>query len=876
VIRFAVLSLRRRRATALSCVIALVSATLGFAFVTTAATGAHATLSRDLQRTWDTPYDLLVRPPGSASELEVTLGLVRPNFLGGIHGGITEEQLAAIRAIPGVEIAAPVAPVGFVEWPSAYVAKLPASDDAHPTRLYRIRTVATGDAGLSEYPVEERYAISAIEGKFDIGARTMQVDGQSIACRASTNCFAGEVCREGECEAGGWPGLADTRYYLPLLQPISIAGIDPGAEDAMSGLANCITSGRLLASTDDVVERHEDEEVFTTIPVLLADRTFVDQRLTITVDEAMGSPDLSSPAQTRQWSPLSSTTTSINELYRAFLPSLADYQDPWPIWGAGDVQYGVAGERHVSARAAAHEDLFSMTPLTTEFDVPNAVVVPPEEHDTSFRSVSAHRDQRRAVAGGGVNWRLWQVVGTYDPTCLPGFDPLAGGALETYAFPAVTLPDGTRLAPNRSMAGYINSPPLVLTSLEGAQWMSDPAHYVGQPGEAFIGAVRIVAEGSEAPTEAAYARLLQTAETISSETGLLVDIVKGGSPVPVNVDIPAGTFGRPALTASEGWTAKGVAVRLAGAVNAQDVAFAGVAAMILMLMVSVTFIVSVELRRSEHATLEALGWTRRSLTRAVQAESVVLGLASSLVSVAVVIIVGFVVGGVSTMTYAVAALAPAVLGVSVGLLSAGRRARADANADDDGSLAVRDFIRVPTPWRLASLELRRGQPALTALAGLGIAGGVALISLTMLVGVIFGGAIQISALDRQIAFTVGPFHWLLGALVLVTTVATLSQVSGLAHRRRRRRLAMLRAVGWPRGYVLRVELLAAVILGLGSSVLPCTLIVALAAALGQPVAGLAVGLCGLCIGALIAIAGAVPSLRSALSLNVSETLRPTA
>ena len=47
------------------------------------------------------------------------------------------------------------------------------------------------------------------------------------------------------------------------------------------------------------------------------------------------------------------------------------------------------------------------------------------------------------------------------------------------------------LEPTRSMAGYLNSPPLLLTTLDGAEWLSDPARYAGQPGQAFISVIRV-------------------------------------------------------------------------------------------------------------------------------------------------------------------------------------------------------------------------------------------------------------------------------------------------------------------------------------------------------------------------------------------------
>ena len=91
----------------------LLIATLGFVTLVSTSQTVTTELSGDIARTWNTPYDLLVRPAGSTTELEDERGLVRSNFLSALaHGGITSGQLEAIRQVPGVSVAAPVAVAG--------------------------------------------------------------------------------------------------------------------------------------------------------------------------------------------------------------------------------------------------------------------------------------------------------------------------------------------------------------------------------------------------------------------------------------------------------------------------------------------------------------------------------------------------------------------------------------------------------------------------------------------------------------------------------------------------------------------------------------------------------------------------------------------
>src|SRR5690348_9990431 len=59
-------------------------------------------------------YDILVRPKRSQGALERSKGLVANSALGGLFGGITLGQYRRIRVLPGVEVAAPVANIGYV------------------------------------------------------------------------------------------------------------------------------------------------------------------------------------------------------------------------------------------------------------------------------------------------------------------------------------------------------------------------------------------------------------------------------------------------------------------------------------------------------------------------------------------------------------------------------------------------------------------------------------------------------------------------------------------------------------------------------------------------------------------------------------------
>src|SRR5450759_500474 len=116
--------LMSRRTATLLAGAGLLTATLGFMVLASTSTTTQAVLNGDIGGAWSSPYDLLVRPTNSASPLEVGQGLVRPNFLSGLVGGISMADLAQIRAISGVEVAAPIAVLGFIDPFTAFTVDL--------------------------------------------------------------------------------------------------------------------------------------------------------------------------------------------------------------------------------------------------------------------------------------------------------------------------------------------------------------------------------------------------------------------------------------------------------------------------------------------------------------------------------------------------------------------------------------------------------------------------------------------------------------------------------------------------------------------------------------------------------------------------------
>ena len=174
-IRLAWLNVIGRRALSTVTVLAFAVTLLGFLVLHSRSDTTSATLRGTIGSAWTTPFDLLVRPPGAREPLERSAGLVRPNYATGVHGGITLAQLAAIRRSTGVAVAAPLAVVGAVNWPSAYLRPLKAQPGAGPVTVYQVTSATDGDGGLSRYRVDRRYVVVATQGVLDLNRQLLSI-----------------------------------------------------------------------------------------------------------------------------------------------------------------------------------------------------------------------------------------------------------------------------------------------------------------------------------------------------------------------------------------------------------------------------------------------------------------------------------------------------------------------------------------------------------------------------------------------------------------------------------------------------------------------------------------------------------------------------
>jgi len=130
---------------------------VSFVLLTSAVSTSALQVQGKVASNWKTAYDILVRPSGSTTPLEREQELVADNYLSGIFGGITFTQWREILKIPGIDVAAPIANIGYVMLRTSVPVPLSRFTSDAPVQLYRIKGTWVANGGTSRYPSANLY-----------------------------------------------------------------------------------------------------------------------------------------------------------------------------------------------------------------------------------------------------------------------------------------------------------------------------------------------------------------------------------------------------------------------------------------------------------------------------------------------------------------------------------------------------------------------------------------------------------------------------------------------------------------------------------------------------------------------------------------------
>ncbi|MEV7323945.1 FtsX-like permease family protein [Streptomyces sp. NPDC093970] len=852
--------LRRRRGRALALAAGILVAATSFTLLTATVSTSRATTVGTVRKNARSAYDVLVRPPQAQTDVERRSGMVVPNFLSGTFGGITMAEYRRIRTMAGVDVAAPVANIGYLMVASTVTVDVSRFLDSRASRQI-LRISPTLTAGLGSYRTSDQYVYltrsplasgsssddlfesDTLEaGAVDKRTRRYRLDGKYDVCfyfnddkseqtefnlelpmkpniiaedRRDKSPFDPTLNSLMNCQSGRDKATVD----VPVAYPVLLSAVDPAAEDRLVGLGRTVTSGRMLTERDkpwtlssakSVHGRHD-----TYIPAMLSSKPLTSGRLSATVERLdvgdpaalpseLGNPKAGDFVRALHGTRVGRIGVDLDRGYRKALDE--DSFDTDAYWTVGPVTYRrtADGDLTVEPRRPQKPGLW-----VTEADRQPFPFVPEENQGRQYRKVTAHSSTNcvglgncDGVDSGRLPNPFVHLVGRYDTGRLPGFSPLSDVPLETYQAPQVT---GADQATREALHGRPLRPD---RNLGG---------YVSQPPTmlttmksvtALTGSRRTPSLQDKAPVSAIRIRVagVTGVDTASrARVNAVAGAIRTAYPR-LQVDVTVGSSPAPqtvVLDASarvtERWVAKGVALRVLRAVDAKSAVLFVLVLVVCALFLGQAALASVRARRTEIGTLRCLGWSGGEVLRLVLGELLVIGLAAGSVGAVLAYVLGRTLGQPDAGGKSLLVLPVALLlATAAGLIPAWLATRlGPMEAVRPPVKAVRGARPVRSVAGLAVLNLLR-IPGRTLLGAAGLALGVAAFTVLLALTLAFRGEVAGSLLGSAVVAQAREADYLSVALSLLLGAAGAIDVLVLSQRERAADLAVLRATGWTR------------------------------------------------------------------------------
>jgi hypothetical protein len=835
--------LRSGAARSIALLVGMLLATTAFTVLTAASSTAQLRTIGTVSAHFAPAYDILVRPDGARSTLETQSDTVQPNFLSGIYGGITLAQYHQIAALPGVQLAAPIAMVGYAVLTVPIVFSMPAAAYARNGRqLYRVSTTWVSDAGTSRitqppsytYITPDRLRFTGSTGAISevlpghastavcpLTVVTNEQDPFGIAAQSHPDCWS-------KIDGYGLPHVfshLSLSYGSDWVIPVLIAAIDPVAEAKLDGLNKALVSGKYLTeSAGDGSARGS-----ALFPALAASASGMDEYALTQLQ--LLAPPKKPPLMNLRWirtegsvpgRTLITERTTAQQAYRQLLHPNGGKSPALTIfgyWSSGSTSY-----RRTASGALTPLLVHNRSSVWYAGGVP---VISVDNEDSQYRAITVHAPLSNQYPDDAGPYAGARLVGIFDPAEISSFDRISAVPLGAYQ-PVAAAPanaasrkalHGGDLLPNQNLGGYVSQPVNLITTLSALPALQNSVRYTGNLHTADpISVIRVRVAGVTGPNPLSLERIREAAQLIEQRTHLDVDIVAGSSPTPTTIDLPTGRYGRPALTLTEDWVKKGVAVAILSAVDKNSLVL-----FILILVVCVLFIANsataaVRGRRRELGVLACLGWTRPRLFAAVLGELAAIGLTAGIlgaaaalplssalglhaspgraalavpIAVAVALIAGALPSGLAARAVPVASIRPPVLSI--------RRARQPGGVT---ALAAVNVLRTPGRSLVGAASLAIGITALTVLTAVTIA---------------FRGVVVGSLLGDAVAVQVRGVDYVATVATVALGVFAVADVVFLNIRERAAELATMRTFGWRESTLSRLVVTEAAIIGIAGS-----------------------------------------------------------
>ncbi len=528
-----------------------------------------------ISQNWRPTYDLAVLPP----QVQVpTDQQVPSDLLAGYGRGISVQQYEQVKNLAGIEVAAPIAPVGYIQMP---VPQIYFSDHGFPTGYYQQDWTPTTFNG-QRHIVESRerdfiYIISASDNT------TPARDSNSTVAPPPDNVLEvfGDQLNEEVVEVDNSP-ISMSPSGTGTFQ---LTGIDPVAENQLVHLNKSITAGRMLTEQDTV---HLDARIpgnpylypgsskpiaTDAIPMLLhrqlPGQITLNATFTLLYHGSMSAEQIMAKGGIAY---LQQRPDKQN-IFNGTVPLVQN--DPQRFSGRGLLWNGHTWQNYVptsdNGPAFYYQLDFSTASAPaglayTRATAPDGraayALVPKgaQVGEATFRALtSLHTIKSTDILkrGGPDVFYDYEAVGEFTNNGLAAQinNPLNWLPENTYSVPPVVARynaqghpvSATTFLPTTNPAGFLMQPPLALTTISAARALI---------GDHCISAIRVRVAGVVAPNQESWKHIQQVAQEIRQQTGLQVVVTLGSSPQLTLVYVPgvqAGKLGAEQTIAPIGW-----------------------------------------------------------------------------------------------------------------------------------------------------------------------------------------------------------------------------------------------------------------------------------------------------------------------------------
>ncbi|HEV2654810.1 MAG TPA: FtsX-like permease family protein, partial [Ktedonobacteraceae bacterium] len=619
-----------------------------------------------ISQNWRPTYDLAVLP----SQAQVpTDQQVPSDLLAGYGRGISVQQYEQVKNLAGIEVAAPIAPVGYIQMP---VPQIYFSDQGFPTGYYQLDWMLTAFNG-QRHIVELRerdfiYIISASDNT------TPARDSNSTVAPPPGDVLEtfGDQLNEEVVEVDNSP-VSMSPNGTGTFQ---LTGIDPVAENQLVHLNTSITAGRMLTEKDTV---HLDSRIpgnpylypgankpiaTDAIPMLLhrqlPGQIALNATFTLLYHGSMAAEQIMAKGGIAYLQQRPDKQIIFNGTVplvqndpqrfsgRGLLWNGHTWQDYVPTSDNGPVLYyqldfstasTPAGLAYTRATAPDGSVAYALVPKGVRAGEATFRVLTP------LHTVKSTEILKR---GGPDVFYDYEAVGEFTNNGLTAQinNPLNWLPENTYSVPPVVARydaqgrpvPATTFLPTTNPAGFLMQPPLALTTISAARELV---------GDHCISAIRVRVAGVVAPNQESWKHIQQVAQEIRQQTGLQVVVTLGSSPQPTLVKVPGihkGEFNATQTIAPIGWVEErwlhiGVGLVYLSQLGSTRLLLLSAVLAVCLGYLAVAFSALVSSQRRDFAVLSMLGWRPWQPIRLFLSQALMLAIGGGVVGMSLALLI---------------------------------------------------------------------------------------------------------------------------------------------------------------------------------------------------------------------------------------------